>query len=63
MGTLKRKLASRKFLIAVGAAAVSFVAAWTGHDVPWEGVSIVAAYIFGEAGVDVIRDLRGKNPR
>ena len=57
---LIRKLSSRKFLIAVAAAAASFVAAFTGHQIPWEAISIVVAYIFGEAGVDVVRDIRGR---
>ena len=58
MDTMKRKLASRKFLVAVGAAAAAFVASWTGHDVPWEFVTIAVSYIAGEAGVDVVRDIR-----
>ena len=62
MDMLTRKLSSRKFLIAVGAAAAAFVAAYTGHQISWEAISIVVAYIFGEAGVDVVRDIRAKRP-
>ena len=57
---LTRKLSSRKFLIAVVAAAAAFVMAYTGHQIPWEAMAPVVAYIFGEAGVDVVRDIRGK---
>jgi len=53
-----RKLTSRKFLLALAVILIKIVESATGISVeilPWEIVAPIIAYIFGEAGVDIIR--------
>lgn len=52
------KLASRKFLLALLGVILTFTAEALGMEIPWEAVSVIVAYIFGEAGVDAMRTIR-----
>lgn len=58
---LATKLSSRKFLLTLLGVILTFVAQTVGMEVPWEAISLIVAYIFGEAGVDAIRMVRGGN--
>lgn len=59
METLKRKLSSRKFLVAVASALFVIITEGLGVDIDpdvyWAVVGIAGLYIFGESIVDVAR--------
>ena len=53
-----RKFLSRKFLVAVAVLILGIIQALAPgvlHFVDWKVMGVILAYIFGEAGVDIIR--------
>jgi len=53
------KFLSRKFLLAVAAMVLAFVEVFCPDlvgSLPWPVVGVALAYIFGEAGRDILRD-------
>lgn len=58
-GTLKQKLTSRKFWVAVATAIFIILSEGLGLDVDrelyWKIITLALGYIFGEAAVDIAR--------
>ena len=59
---LRRKLTSRKFLLALLGIILTFVATALGWEIPWESIVVVASYIGGEGAVDAVRIIREHKP-